>query len=114
MCIRDRAKIVHIDIDRSEIDKNVQTYHHIIGDARRVLELLNKKLPRHDYPEWNNYVLSMKAVSYTHLMLPMAVLPSILALSRFILLERASTRVISSMVCIRAVLASRARVRLAR
>ena len=46
--------------------------------------------------------------------LPMAVLPSMLALSRFILLARASTWVISSMVCIRAVLASRARVRLAR
>ena len=39
------AKIVHIDIDRAEIDKNVQTYHHIIGDARRVLELLNEKAP---------------------------------------------------------------------
>ena len=39
------AKIVHIDIDRAEIDKNVITDHHIIGDARRVLELLNEKLP---------------------------------------------------------------------
>ena len=39
------AKIVHIDIDRAEIDKNVLTDHHIIGDARRVLELLNEKLP---------------------------------------------------------------------
>ena len=37
-----QAKIVQIDIDRSEIDKNVQTDHHIIGDACRVLELLNK------------------------------------------------------------------------
>ena len=26
------------------------TDHHIIGDARRVLELLNAKLPAHDYP----------------------------------------------------------------
>ncbi len=34
------AKIVQIDIDRSEINKNVQTDHHIIGDAKRVLELL--------------------------------------------------------------------------
>ena len=47
-----QAKIVQIDIDRSEIDKNVQTDHHIIGDASRVLELLNEKLPKHDYPEW--------------------------------------------------------------
>ena len=52
------AKIVHIDIDRAEIDKNVRTDHHIIGDARRVLELLNEKLPQHDYPEWKAWVFS--------------------------------------------------------
>ncbi len=46
------AKIVQIDIDRAEIDKNVITDHHIIGDARRVLELINQQLPAHQYPEW--------------------------------------------------------------
>ena len=55
-----QAKIVHIDIDRAEIDKNVLTYHHIIGDARRVLELLNEKLPRHDYSAWRAEVFSHK------------------------------------------------------
>ena len=55
-----QAKIVHIDIDRAEIDKNVLTYHHIIGDARRVLELLNEKLPRHDYTAWREEVFSHK------------------------------------------------------
>ena len=30
-----QAKIVHIDIDRAEINKNVQTDHHIIGDAKQ-------------------------------------------------------------------------------
>jgi acetolactate synthase-1/2/3 large subunit len=61
-----QAKIVHIDIDRAEIDKNVQTYHHIIGDARRVLELLNRKLPQHDYPEWNAHILGMKESVLPH------------------------------------------------
>ena len=56
----DKAKIVHIDIDRAEIDKNVKTDHHIIGDARRVLELINEKLPAHDYPEWKEWVFSHK------------------------------------------------------
>lgn len=56
------AKIVHIDIDRSEIDKNVKTDHHIIGDARRVLELLNQGMPPHDYPEWKEWVFSHKEV----------------------------------------------------
>ncbi len=56
------AQIVHIDIDRAEIDKNVKTDHHIIGDARRVLELLNEKLPAHDYAAWKAQVFSRKEV----------------------------------------------------
>ncbi len=42
-----KARIVQIDIDRAEVDKNVPTDHHIVGDARRVLELINEKLPEH-------------------------------------------------------------------
>ena len=38
------AKVVQIDIDRSEINKNVQTDHHIVGDAKRVLELLLERV----------------------------------------------------------------------
>ena len=56
------AKIVNIDIDRAEIDKNVLTYHHIIGDARRVLELLNEKLPKHDHSEWKAQVFARKEI----------------------------------------------------
>ena len=40
----------------------MQTDHHIIGDARRVLELLNERLPAHDYPEWKEFVFSQKEV----------------------------------------------------
>jgi acetolactate synthase-1/2/3 large subunit len=61
-----QAKIVHVDIDRAEIDKNVKTDHHIIGDARRVLELLNEKLPTHDYPEWNQRVFSLREPELPH------------------------------------------------
>jgi acetolactate synthase-1/2/3 large subunit len=57
-----KAQIVQIDIDRAEIDKNVKTDHHIVGDARRVLELINEKLPAHDYPEWKEWVFSHKEV----------------------------------------------------
>ncbi len=56
------AKIVHIDIDRAEIDKNVLTDHHIIGDARRVLELLNAKLQPHNYSAWKSRVFSRTEV----------------------------------------------------
>ena len=57
-----QAKVVQIDIDRSEIDKNVKTHHHIIGDARQVLEQLNKSLPAHDYPQWKKWVFSHEEV----------------------------------------------------
>ena len=52
------AKIVQIDIDRSEIDKNVKTDHHIIGDAKRVLSVLNEKLTQQSHEEWKKYVFS--------------------------------------------------------
>lgn len=53
-----QAKIVQIDIDRSEINKNVKTAHHIIGDAKMVLQMLNARIPQLSHPEWKDYVLS--------------------------------------------------------
>ena len=55
-----QAKIVQIDIDRSEINKNVKTSHHIIGDAKQVLEILNSQVEQQDHKEWKDYVFSFK------------------------------------------------------
>ena len=55
-----QAKVVQIDIDRSEINKNVETDHHIIGDAKRVLELLLERLEQQHHEEWKRYVFSFK------------------------------------------------------
>ena len=55
-----QAKIVQIDIDRAEINKNVQTDHHIIGDAKRVLQLLDERLEWMDHKAWKDYVFSFK------------------------------------------------------
>ena len=52
------AKIVQIDIDRSEINKNIQTDHHIIGDAGQVLDRLNAILPQMDHSPWKEEVFS--------------------------------------------------------
>ena len=41
-----RARIVHIDIDPAEINKNVKVDFSIVGDLREVLEALNKELDR--------------------------------------------------------------------
>ncbi len=55
-----QAKIVQIDIDRSEIDKNVLTDHHIVGSARRVLEMLNARVPQYRHPEWKEHILALR------------------------------------------------------
>ena len=52
------AKIVQIDIDRSEINKNIQTDHHIIGDAKQVLKRLIEKVPQMDHTSWKEEVFS--------------------------------------------------------
>lgn len=38
------AKILHIDIDASEINKNVKSHAHIRGDVKQVLKLLNLEI----------------------------------------------------------------------
>ena len=53
-----QAKIVHIDIDRAEIDKNVKTDHHIIGDAKQVLQMVNHRIPAYQHPAWKEFVFS--------------------------------------------------------
>ncbi|MCR5353769.1 MAG: biosynthetic-type acetolactate synthase large subunit [Clostridiales bacterium] len=55
-----QAKIVQIDIDRSEINKNVLTDHHIIGDAKKVLSMLNERLDSQHHDDWKKYVFSFK------------------------------------------------------
>ncbi len=54
-----QAQIVQIDIDRAEINKNVKTDHHIVGDAKRVLTILNEKLPELHHDEWTERILSL-------------------------------------------------------
>ena len=55
-----QAKIVHIDIDRAEIDKNVLTDHHIVGSARRVLELLNERIGQYDHTDWKEHIIPLR------------------------------------------------------
>ena len=56
-----QAKIVHIDIDPSEINKNVATDASIVGDAKEILARLNKKIKKQDHKDWMKKVEEMKA-----------------------------------------------------
>ncbi|MBQ7487611.1 MAG: biosynthetic-type acetolactate synthase large subunit [Clostridia bacterium] len=53
------AKVLHIDIDRAEINKNVTTTLHITGDARTVLGLLLPRLEQKEHPVWMHQAQSM-------------------------------------------------------
>lgn len=54
-----QAKVLHIDIDRAEINKNVSTTLHITGDARVVLDLLLPRVEQKDNTQWMQQTRSM-------------------------------------------------------
>ena len=54
------AKILHIDIDPAEINKNVSTYYSVIGDIKEVLSLLNGRLKQQNHKEWLEHVIALK------------------------------------------------------
>lgn len=47
-----QAKIIHLDIDPSEIDKNVKTTVPVWGDCKETLPLLTKLIEKKDHSKW--------------------------------------------------------------
>ena len=56
----ERAKIIHIDIDPAEIDKNKKADVPIVGDLKNVLSEINKELDPQDHKEWTDKVKEWK------------------------------------------------------
>lgn len=54
------AKILHIDIDDAEIDKNIKTSAHITGDLKEVLLKLLPKLKKKEHAEWMSHIRELK------------------------------------------------------
>ncbi len=54
------AKIIQIDIDPAEINKNIQTTHHIIGDVKGILAQLNKSIKQTEKGPWYDEVMKIK------------------------------------------------------
>ena len=54
------AKILQIDIDPAEINKNILVSAEIIGDLKEVLHILNRNLKQQDHHEWIEKVGSYK------------------------------------------------------
>ncbi len=54
------AKVLQIDIDAAEINKNIRTHASIVGDLKEVLTILNSRLPQMEHKEWIGYIQDMK------------------------------------------------------
>ena len=54
------AKILQIDIDAAEINKNIKTDASVVGDLKLVLEELNAKLEQKDNKEWTAHIKELK------------------------------------------------------
>lgn len=52
-----QAKILQIDIDPAEVNKNIVVSHSIIGDVKLVLAKINEKLEQQKHPEWLSHIL---------------------------------------------------------
>lgn len=54
------AKILHIDIDPAEINKNVKSHKCVIGDVKEVLYRLNQRLEQQEHKEWIEHIEALK------------------------------------------------------
>lgn len=54
------AKVLHIDIDAAEINKNIRADVAVVGDLKAVLQELNTRLSQQSHPEWTAHVRQLK------------------------------------------------------
>ena len=57
----ENAKILQIDIDAAEVNKNIKTDAAVIGDLKTVLKELNSKLEQQNHDAWIAQIQDMKA-----------------------------------------------------
>lgn len=55
-----KAKIVQIDVDAAEINKNIMVDAAVIGDVKEVLKRLNDRLQEHHHDEWDDEIRGLK------------------------------------------------------
>lgn len=56
-----KAKIVQIDIDPAEVNKNILVTASVIGDAKTVLTQLNARMEQQEHKEWLAHIAQLKA-----------------------------------------------------
>lgn len=64
-----KAKILQVDIDAAEINKNVLVDAYIEGDVKEVVRRLLEEIPEKKHPKWMEHIQEMKArypLNYDH------------------------------------------------
>lgn len=54
------AKVLHIDIDAAEINKNIRTAASVVGDLKEILVKINQQLPKMEHDDWNAHIKELK------------------------------------------------------
>jgi acetolactate synthase-1/2/3 large subunit len=57
-----QAKVIHIEIDPSEIDKNVKADIPVLGDAKEILTAINVKINKADHAPWLTKFAELKQI----------------------------------------------------
>ncbi len=58
-----QAKIIQLDIDENEINKNVKVHNYILGDMESILDALCENLPQQSHSDWVNKLNKLKEES---------------------------------------------------
>ena len=56
----ENAKIIHIDVDAAEVNKNIRVDASLVGDLKLVLQELNKRLEKQQHGEWMQEINDLK------------------------------------------------------
>jgi acetolactate synthase-1/2/3 large subunit len=59
-----QAKVIHIEVDPSEIDKNVKADVPVLGDAKAILVRLNEKIDKANHQPWLNKFNDLRQVEH--------------------------------------------------
>ena len=55
-----QAKLLHIDIDAAEINKNVEVDASVVGDAKEILKMISTRIKASKKPEWRAQIDALK------------------------------------------------------
>ena len=57
-------KLIHVDIDLAEINKNTETDVELCGDVKKVLQKLLEQLPEQSRPDWQKQAVEAKKLDF--------------------------------------------------